>query len=106
MTSTGWNYSDLSRLAKLNGGPEMLINKIKAGSFQQGRAAGRMECLPAVLTLLLITGGVLILEEGPKLMNAIKSRRLNNVIIDEAATAEDILLKEMKDADTIQNNDM
>ena len=99
--STGWNYSDLSRLAKMNGGPEMLISKIKAGSFQSGLAAGRKESLPLVIILALISGGVLAYEEGPKLVKAVKNRISNKAVVEEAAAAEEILIKEIKEADTV-----
>ena len=102
--STGWNYSDLSRLAKMNGGPEMLISKIKAGSFQSGLVAGRKESRPWVVISVLIAGGVLVYEEGSKLVKVVKSKISNNVVVEEAAAAEEILIKEIKEADTDNEN--
>jgi hypothetical protein len=97
--STGWNYSDLSRLAKMNGGPEMLISKIKAGSFQSGLAAGRKESLPWIVISALIAGGVLVYEEGPKLVKAVKNKISNKAVVEEAEAAEEILIKEIKEAE-------
>lgn len=95
---TGWNYSDVSRLAKMNGGPEMLLSKIKAGSFQSGLAAGRKESLPWIAISALIAGGVLVYEEGPKLVKAVKNKINNKAVVEEAEVAEEILIKEIKEA--------
>lgn len=103
--STGWNYSDLSKLAKMNGGPEMLISKIKAGSFQNGLATGRKESLPWIIVAAVITGGVLAYEEGPKIVKAVKSRINKKAVVEEAAAAEEILLKEIREADGTEDND-
>ena len=103
--STGWNYSDLSRLAKMNGGPEMLLSKIKAGSFQSGLVAGRKESLPWIVISALIAGGVLVYEEGPRLIKAVKNRISNNAVVEEAAVAEEILIKEIRQAETLDEND-
>ena len=103
--STGWNYSDLSRLAKMNGGPEMLISKIKAGSFQNGLSVGRKESLPWIFISALITGGILAYEEGPKIVRAVKNRMSKNAVVEEAAAAEEILLKEIEKADSTEDSD-
>ena len=84
MMSTGWNYSDLSKLAKMNGGPEMLISKIKAGSFQKGLVTGRKESIPWIIISALIAGGVLAYEEGPKLMKAVKNKFDKKAVEEEA----------------------
>jgi len=102
---TGWNYSDLSKLAKMNGGPEMLIRKIKAGSFQNGLAVGRKESIPWIIISTLIAGGVLAYEEGPKIVKVVKSRINKKTAVEEAAAAEEILLKEIREADVADDND-
>lgn len=38
--STGWNYSDLSREAKLNGGPDKYISTIFKDGFIKGTLSG------------------------------------------------------------------
>ena len=102
--NTGWNYSDLSKLAKMNGGPEMLISKIKEASFQKGLAAGRKESIPWIIGSALVTGGVLAYEEGPKIVKAVKGRINRKPIAEEAIAAEEILLKEIEEAENIQEN--
>ena len=92
---TGWNYSDLTKLAKQHGGPEMLLHKIKYGSYQKGIEAGKKESLPWIITSALIAGGVIAYEEGPKIIRAVKNKFIRNNAIMEGEIAEDILRKQM-----------
>lgn len=81
----------------------MLISKIKAGSYQNGLVAGRKESVPWIVISAAIAGGVLIYEEGPKLVSAVKDWMSKKTVTEEAAAAEDILLNKIKEANKLEN---
>lgn len=45
-----WDYANLSHMAKINGGPEALVESIEMG----GVLAGRKQMLPVVVAALLV----------------------------------------------------
>ena len=49
-----WNYAKLSKLAKLNGGPENLVNIITKQGVRQGIRTGRLQMIPIAIGAFLI----------------------------------------------------
>ena len=103
--TTGWNYSDLSKLAKMNGGPEMLISKIRAGGYYSGLTAGRKEAFLWVVTSAVVAGAVIAYEEGPRFVKAVTNKFCNKSVVEEGKAAEKILLNEIKQADMADEGD-
>ena len=61
-----WDYAMLSHLAKTNGGPAALINKIE----QAAMAAGRKQMIPAVAGALVLGGSsVIVVQKVIELLN-------------------------------------
>ena len=98
-----WSYSELSKLAKTNGGPEMLISNIKAGSYRKGLAAGRKECILFVAVSLCVAGFILICEEGPKFVSFVNDKVSREMSTKKAIMSEEILLNEIKEVDSPTN---
>lgn len=98
-----WSYSELSKLAKTYGGPEMLISNIKDGNYRRGLVAGRKECIPIVVSSLCIACIVLICEEGPKLVRMVNDTISKNIGTEKATMSEEILLNEIKEVDSSTN---
>ena len=42
---SGWNYAQLSKIAKANGGPEKLVNTIFKSGVEKGIVKGRLQML-------------------------------------------------------------
>lgn len=106
--STGWNYSDLSKLAKRYGGPEKLLEVIKKSSVQkgitqgieQGIKIGKGKMIP--LVVLGIAGGVV--AGGATVYYAVSKKFAdeNNgdqISEEESAAAEAILIEGIKKAE-------
>lgn len=107
--STGWNYSDLSKLAKQYGGPEKLLEVIKKSSVQkcikqgieQGIKIGKGKMIPVVV--LAIAGGAV--AGGTAVYYAVSKKfadekKGEQISEEEAAAAEAILIEEIKKAET------
>lgn len=102
--STGWTYSDLSKLAKQYGGPEKLLEVIKKSSMQkgieQGLKIGKRKMIPVVV--LAAVGGVVI---GGAIVYYVLSKRFadekkdKQISEEEAVVAEAILFEEIKNAE-------
>ena len=54
-----WSYADLSRIAKMNGGPEQYVEIIRNSGFQEGIKHGRKE---GVLIMLGAAAGAIIVK--------------------------------------------
>lgn len=98
-----WSYSELSKLAKTYGGPEILISNIKDGNYRRGLVAGRKECIPIVVSSLCIACIVLICEEGPKFVSFVNDKVSREMSTKKAIMSEEILLNEIKEVDSPTN---
>lgn len=106
--SKDWNYAKLSQEAKLAGGPEKLITKIKDYYFQEGITKGRKQMNPVIA----ITGltGIGVGVAGLKLYEYIKNKKKNDddiITEEEVIEAEEQLLKEIQEYindDDLQNS--
>lgn len=83
-----WPYANLSTLAKANGGPEMLIEKV----FEKGRKFGRQEMFPVIGGALIC--GPLITLAVQKGIQIYKSSR--DHAVKEAASTKKILSDKLK----------
>ena len=83
--ATNWAYAELSKLAKLNGGPAEFINKIKWHNFQKG-----------VVTMIPVCIGssVFTYMKGPQIVQYCKDK-LKLVTRKEALEAEQNLTDEL-----------
>ncbi len=68
----GWNYAQLSHLAKRVGGPNALVNQI----YRNGRNMGRSDI--ALLIPLAVAGGAAIYKGFESISNRIKANRSKN----------------------------
>ncbi len=67
--NTGWDYSDLVKMAKLNNGPEELLNNVKMEGYRQG-------AVTATLVGISIVGvATLVWIEAPKVVAFFKERK-------------------------------
>jgi hypothetical protein len=57
-----WNYAYLSRLAKLNGGPEILVNKLIASGVKSGKTS----MIPLVIAVAILSPIVVELSKKLK----------------------------------------
>lgn len=106
--SKDWNYAKLSKEAKLAGGPEKLITKIRDYYLQEGITKGRKQMNPVIGVVLL--GGIAVGVGGNKLYEYIKNKKKNDDDIlteEEVIEAEEQLLKEIQEHindDDLQNS--
>ena len=110
--STGWNYSDLSKLAKQYDGPEKLIKAIKKSSVQkgikqgieQGIKIGKGKMIPVVVLGIAggaVAGGIAVYYVVSKKFS--DEKKDTQISEEEAAAAEAILIEEIKKAETEAN---
>ena len=81
-----WNYAELSKLAKRYGGPEKLLEVVKAAA----RKTGRKEMMPLVCIAFLM--GVGVTKGSEKLNGFIKDRKRQSDEAEKAAKAAEIEL--------------
>ena len=89
-----WNYAELSKMAKENGGPEALVEKLIQSGIEQGISEGKESMVPVVvgaIGLALaagagITVGVQKLikwvskkKENPEEIEAVKTELINGI---------------------------
>lgn len=86
-----WNYAKLSKLAKLNGGPEKLVNIIAKEGVRQGIKTGRLQMIPFAIGAFLI--GLSI----KPIYDYIQGKKAKSIAEYEAARAE--LIQGIKDYD-------
>lgn len=72
-----WDYAKLSKLAKLSGGPEKLVQTIT----KSGVARGRRQMIPVIIGALFL--GIAL----PPIVNYFKAKRLKSQAELEAAKA-------------------
>lgn len=67
MSKTHWNYAILSHMAKLNGGPEVLVEKL----INNGVLKGKKSMLPVVagVSVMGFLVGAVIRPYGDKLVH-------------------------------------
>ena len=95
--STGWNYSDLSKLAKHCGGPEKLLEIVKNNSVQQGIKIGKAKMIPGIVLAAasgITAGGVAVYCALSK--KNVDKKKDTLVSEKEAATAEAVLIEKLK----------
>lgn len=95
--SKNWDYAKLSQMAKAYGGPEKLLDTIKKYNHQQGIKEGRLQLLPWIG--VAFAGGCWVASQIPKAVQYFKSKE-RKITAEEAEKAEEILIKEMKEAET------
>lgn len=88
-----WNYAKLSKLAKLNGGPEKLVQIIN----NAGVIKGRWQMVPVTI------GAFLVGTTVTPLVRYFKTKRSKSQAEFEAAKAE--LIKGIKDYDALHSHD-
>ncbi len=74
-----WEYAELSKLAKIYGGPENLIKYI----HEAGISKGRIDMLPWIgLTIVIEAGVIYLVYDHFKKEEAISEKQLDNTEID------------------------
>ena len=86
-----WNYAKLSKLAKVYGGPEELVNILVKHGAQEGLKKGRLQMIPVA-----ILAGILGFSVKP-IYNYFKGKKARSIAECEAARAE--LIQGIKDYD-------
>lgn len=91
-----WDYAELSKLAKENGGPEKLIEQL----IESGVETGTKKTLPWVGVAL--AGGVALTLGVQKLVEHFKSKK--SLSEEEIQLAKEELIQGIKEYDAIHNN--
>ena len=69
-----WPYAELSKLAKICGGPEKLIDKLSSAARKQGRREGALTMLPLALLMPIF---VFLLVDKFKINRAISQAEID-----------------------------
>ena len=92
-----WDYSELSKAAKVAGGPEAFVNKIEEESRKLGRAEGRSDMVPVIWLALAAGYGI------TKLIGYFKKKRAESQHALEEAKEE--LVNGIKEYDVLHSDD-
>ncbi len=91
-----WDYAELAKMAKENGGPKKLIDKVKEGSrqsgYQEGFYKGRKQGFAEGGISVLI--GTVLIWGVSKVRDWLTNKKSNEAI-EEGRVAEEILLDEL-----------
>lgn len=91
-----WNYAELSKLAKVAGGPEQLMTQVKTASEAVGRMQGRMEMIPLVFVSMGLGAAL------KSLYDYYKEKKETSQ--EEADKAEKELIKGIKEYDLLHSS--
>lgn len=86
-----WDYANLSKLAKENGGPEKLVESI----FDSGKQAGKKESLPLIAVAAI--GGFIVYAVGEKIIAKFKKKA--ELSEESMVAAKEELIQGIKDYD-------
>lgn len=93
-----WDYAKLSEMAKKNGGPEQLLQKVKDYNFQQGVKSERGKQAPRIA--IATVGGAAfcwVIQKIPTAVKYIKEKfQKKNISKEEAQLAEEILVEKLE----------
>ena len=103
-----WDYAKLSEMAKKNGGPEQLLQKVKDYNFQQGVKSERSKQTPKIM--IATAGGAALcwlIQKIPTAVKYIKEKLpKKNISKEEAQVAEEILVEKLEgEENTTEEND-
>lgn len=86
-----WNYAKLSKLAKVYGGPENLVNILVKHGTKEGLKTGRLQMIP-----LVVLTGIIAFLVNP-IHDYFKGKKVKSIAEYETARAE--LIQKIKDYD-------
>lgn len=89
-----WNYSELSAMAKANGGPKVLVESL----IQSGVSQGRKSMYPAVIGALMV--GPLIWEGGKCLWKKYCTNGNQNLSEADVKKVKEELIQGIREYDT------